>query len=171
MAIPFSQSTRALSADRGIPSIIGLIIAIALCTIWAAWFFYAPITRYATGTIVGATREGNIIAEFAAQELESIRPGQSAYIRLHGSEDSLTGSILGMVSRIIEPASSQLSKDSFSVLLFAQGDVAAAEIEAREFAGVVEIEVETVSPAMLVARASGQFVDTPSLSLGPQSRP
>jgi hypothetical protein len=35
--------------------------------------------------------------------------------------------------------------------------------------GRVEVEVEHLSPATLVMRASGQFLDTPPVSLSPQN--
>jgi hypothetical protein len=35
---------------------------------------------------------------------------------------------------------------------------------------VVDVEVEQLSPAQVVLRSSGQWIDTPSIQLSPQSR-
>ena len=171
MAIPFAQSMRSLHADRGTPSLAGLGIAIVLLAAWSVWFFWAPITRYETGTIVRTTRDGNVVAEFPAQALDAIAQGQTAYIRLHGALASQVGAIPALVASVIGPTSNTLNTDTFQVSLFVQWDAVSAAIPAPEFVGEVEVEVESVSPATLVARASGQFVDTPSVSFSPQRRP
>ncbi len=172
MAIPFAQSMRSLHADRGTPSLAGLGIAIVLLAAWSAWFFWAPITRYETGTIVRTTRDGNVVAEFPAQALGAIAQGQTAYIRLHDTLASQVGAIPALVSRITDPTSTPLNNDAFQASLFVQWDPVSAAISVHELVGgAVEVEVESVSPATLVARASGQFVDTSSVSFSPQHRP
>ena len=171
---------RSLQADRGISSLVGLGLGVALLLLWVAWFFFAPITRYETGILIGLTKEGRVVAEFPAHTIEHIWQGQAAHIRLQPAEvgreadgaeqrvllppQKQMRSIPAIVANILGPTGSEHFQISFAI----QGDALSRAAIEEEFVGTAELEVEIVSPAMLVARASGQFVDTPSLSLSPQ---
>jgi len=173
MALPFSQSTRSLQADRGTSSLVGLAIALIVLLLWALWLFGASITRYETGTIVGISREGRIVAQFSAETANQIQQGQNAYIRLQsmnvGSAFPATsqqsgGAVPAVVANILLP----ISDDSFQVTLSPQDDIRAFMASGQPLVGEVAVEVERVSPALLIAHASGQFIDLPSLSVSPQ---
>lgn len=171
MALPFSQSMRSLQAERGLPVTAGLIIGLFFLLLWSGWFFLAPVTRYTNGTFVGLTREGRVVADFPLEALPTIHQGQAAYIRLQPANLDLNeneadtqqrsaGAIPAIVADIIdilpEHARVTVEPQIYSSLL--EGPAI----------GEVAIEIERVSPATLVARASGQYIDTPSLSLSPQ---
>jgi hypothetical protein len=66
MSLSFARSTRALHADRERPTLTVLLFAILLLVLWSIWFFWAPITQYETGRLVGATRRGMLVAVFPA---------------------------------------------------------------------------------------------------------
>jgi len=179
MAIPFTQSMRSVQADRGRSSLIGVGIAILFFALWATWFFFAPIVRYETGTIVGITRNDRIVAEFPILAIDSIRRGQVAHIRPHGfihddsgdeairlSQDQM-GSMPAIVAEVIGPT----SQNSFEVEFYVQWNKAFVALFERASSGEVEVEVESLTPATLVARASGQLMEAPALSFTPRNRP
>src|ERR687885_429986 len=51
MSTPFSRSLRSLTADRGRRSLGGILLATALLSAWAVWFFLARVTLYAVTTL------------------------------------------------------------------------------------------------------------------------
>src|SRR5919205_592735 len=51
MSTPFSSSLRSLTADRGRRSLGGILLATALLSAWAVWFFLARVTLYAVTTL------------------------------------------------------------------------------------------------------------------------
>lgn len=167
---------RSLQTDRGIPALIWLTVALVLFLLWIAWFFWAPITRYETGTIVGTTRDGRLVAEFPSRAYEAIWQGQAAYIRPYASDNAQTAgsapaslqntavAIPAVVANILGPPNEHYFRVSLSIQPDAQTTVLFQQIIPSE----VAVEVAQLSPAKLVARASGQLVDSPSLSLSPQ---
>lgn len=156
-----------LQAERGISALIWLGLALGLFSLWSAWFFWAPITRYETGALVDTTRDGRLVAEFPARAYDAIWQGQVAYIRphpMHGTEQIVPVSFSAVVANILQPP----SDDHFQITLSLEPADNVEMLFAPNLTGEVVVEVEQVSPARLVARASGQFLDTPSLSFSPQ---
>ena len=174
MSIPFSRTTRSLHAGSFRRSLFGLIGAVVLLIMWAAWFFLVPITVYETGHIVSTTAEGIVIADFPIDASGRIQRGQSAVIRLEEVPNNQVRTLLATVVNV----SNQPQEDKIQVELYLQPNATARRVlgtVSQDFAslnltGQVEVEVEHVSPAMLVMRASGQFVETPTVSLSPQIR-
>lgn len=170
MALPFSQSMRSLQADRGISTIVWFVIALTIFLIWIAWFLWAPITRYETGTLIGMTRDGRVVAEFPSQAWEELWQGQAAYILLHPQPSNGDGNrandspIPALVANILGRAPDDKFQVSFTILEYTPA------LEGT-ISGEVVVEVEQLSPAILVGRASSQFIDTPSLSFSPQHSP
>lgn len=176
MALPFSQSMHSLQTDRTTPTLIWIGAALVLAVAWLAWFFFAPITRYETGTIIGLTREGRPIAQLPSYAYLSIQQGQPAYIHLQPSENepvypggsAANGNqsrvLPAVVANILEPP----DNEHFIISLSLQPGVHLPPLRAADLRGEVAIEIESISPARLVAHASGQFIDTPTLSFSPQ---
>jgi hypothetical protein len=166
MSSPFSRTTRSLNADSFHTSLAGLTIALLLLTVWTAWFCMAEIAIYRTSLSArvtgkdvlvsefteGARRpvertEKEIIAEFSPEDIGSIRPGQAAKVYLN------TEPRAGIFSARVDQVTGT------RVSLF--GQFAKASIRQGE-TGQVKIQVDSVSPAVLVMRASGLFDDIPS---------
>ncbi|MEZ4663362.1 MAG: hypothetical protein R2911_37945 [Caldilineaceae bacterium] len=164
---------RSLQADRGIGTLVGLGVALTLFLLWIIWFLWAPIARYETGVLVGITRDGWVVAEFPVAAWQSIQQGQTAFIRLdptvaansgqNGS--SIPSQTVAAIPAIVANVLGQPTNDGFQVSFAVQEYTPALE---GRIAGEVAVEIEQLTPALLVARASGQFVDTPALSLSPQ---
>ena len=174
MSIPFSRTMRSLHAGSFRRSLFGLIGAGVLLITWAAWFFLVPITVYETGHIVSTTAEGTVIADFPVDASGRIQPGQSAVIQLEAVLNNQTRKLSATVVNV----SNQPQEDQIQIELYLQPNATARRAlgtASQDFAslnltGQVEVEVERVSPAVLVMRASGQFADTPTVSLSPQIR-
>ena len=169
MSIPFSRSMRSLQADGFRFSLVWLVIAIALLTAWLAWFFLAQITLYETGQFVSITRDGTVVASFSAESLGRIRQGQYALLRFDAAaKEDQAGPIPAIVLNVA-PAAQAKGPGRVELYPLPQG---ASRIPAREtLTGRVDVEIEYLSPAALVMRASGQLLDTPPVSLSPQKRP
>ena len=164
MSTPFSRSMRALQDDSYHLSLAGLLVAIVCLVTWATWFFLAQMTLYETGRIVSVTRDGTIVADFPLEALPRIRRGQPAFVFPQDTEGGSTGPFAAVVSDV----NPQTDKNRVEVVLYPKTDMLALTIPKDRMTGQVEIEVDHVSPAGLMMRASGQFFDTLPVSLSPQ---
>lgn len=175
--MPFTQSLNSLNADKGRFSFIAIVIALIILVAWLLWFFLAPIPVYETGTVVGTQRDGNLIAHFPARTLAQLRPGQVGYIqvgdqteaRVAGQQTATVSQVLatvrdGQIEVILHPTY-QEGGIGHSVFNGARESDAAADALAD---GTVEITVavDQISPAILVLRSSGQFIEAAPVSLG-----
>lgn len=166
MALPFARSTRALHTDHQRPALIVLGFALLLLVLWTAWFLWAPISLYETGQIVGATRRGTLVAAFSPEAAARIQPGQSALLRPQGELAKQTKAIPAMVMEI----RSKAVENQIQVVLYPLSDQQMNNSLVADPKGQAVVEVEQVSPAKLVWRASGQWVDTPAVVVNPQTQ-
>jgi hypothetical protein len=155
---------RSLNADSFRPSLIGLILAMILLTAWLAWFFLARIGLYEVSQTMQVTADGIVVADFSPESKDRIWPGQPALIHLDSPPEDLPGTFPALVMDVTQPSQQQMQTELIALaapdkpILLPQG-----------LRGRVEVEVERVSPATLVVHATGQLLDTPSVSLSPQS--
>ncbi|MDM8560046.1 hypothetical protein [Candidatus Parabeggiatoa sp. HSG14] len=187
MATPFSRTTRSLDTDNYYISLIGLGIAILLAIVWGNWFFTATITSYEVsqkvyvtdkedfvsqfpkkgrGVRVQLVRRRQILAEFPQKAIENIHPGQLAYVRLKGKIGKQAGPIPATVTNVKGAIGLEKGKVELRADINADAQNPFKKGEALN----VKIEVEHVTPATLVLRASGLLTDAPSLSVSPQQR-
>lgn len=165
MALPFDRSIRSLRADSEGTMLAVLVVAVVMLALWTIWFLFAPIPRYATGQVVGMNRSGALIAVFPNQT--RLQPGQFA--RVHRTDgmaetDLSAPAMVMLIERTGDGAQWAAEIAALSDVWFSRQDVdAAAPL-------LVDVEVEQVSPAQLVLRASGQWIDAPSVRLSPQTR-
>jgi len=164
MAIPFSQSMRSLQADRGYASLFGFGIAFVLFALWSVWFFLAPMTRYETGAIVETTRDSRVVAQFPAQAAQSVRSGQRA--RIHPN-DAMTGGV-GMIPAVVASYVDSTPDNDLRFSFYVDWDAVPESLLAYDLSGEVAVDVERVSPATLVVRASNRLLDSSAASLNPQ---
>jgi len=98
------------------------------------------------------------VAEFAPEAaLGRIRPGQTARVRLAAYPSSQYGSLAAEVARV----SSELRNGTVRVELTVRLDSNPALPLQHGLPGSVEVEVERVSPAVLLLRAAGTLVSGP----------
>ncbi len=186
MSSPFSRTMRSLKSDNFYVSLAGLFVAAVLLILWGIWFFTAKVTFYEVSRNVHvtnkesvvtefpsdmrgvvqrtlATRTRVVMADFPAEAMETIKPGQAALLNLDGKIGKQTGAISAIVSNV-----TYLPQGGGRIELLAETDANAPNPLEEGIGGEVKIEVEYITPVALVMRASGLFVDTPPTSFSPQ---
>ena len=159
MALSFSRSLRSLQQDSFGPTLAALIITSLLLMAWCAWFFLAKVTLYETSREFSVQRDGSLLVNFSPEALARLRPGQAATLRLANrvAPEGQTFPALVMDTPQTNDQTSQVELHVFSPEPLQPGQ-----------AGQIQVEVEYVSPAVLVLRSAGQWVDDPKLTLSPQ---
>ena len=165
MSIPFSRSMRSLDSDGFRSTLVGLVVAIILVTAWMAWFSLAQVTLYETGQVVNVARGGEIVADFPSEARGRIHRGQAALVQFDGDFGNQIGAIPAIVTNVPIPG----REERVEVKLYLLANIAFSGLSQDNLTGQAQVEVEHISPAILVMRAAGQFVDTPSVSLSPQN--
>ena len=164
MPTPFANTLRSLNADRFHASLVGLGIALVLLIAWGGWFFLARMTVYEVSASAVIARDGFVIADFPSAKLGRIRRGQAAWLSPVLDGEKQPDSVPAVVIDVIRASSAEPAR----VKLFPVIERDLSEILPEGQKVRVEIEVESVSPAVLVLRTSGLLVDTPGVALSPQ---
>ncbi|GEM_PF-1628477 len=189
MSTPFSRTIRSLEfeSSNNYLSQIGLLITILLALLWGQWFFTAPMLSYEVSHEVSVTNEEDtiihipqdrvgavrpqlfqkrtIMAKFPSKVIESIQPGQSAFLRLEGKGKS-RGAIAVVVAEIMNSS----DPETGIVKLHTMIESAKSYPFTGDEQGEISIEYHRGVPAYLVLRASGLLTETPPVSISPQPR-
>jgi hypothetical protein len=162
VSLVFSQSTRSLQADQGRATLLGMIGAIVLLLLWAAWFFLSSISVYTTGQIVQTTGAGVVGADFPSQTAEGLRTGQTALVRPQGALANQLAAIPAVVTDVEQLANTNAARVELYIR-FDDPQVVDAVYQAlaNGLSGTVEVETERISPAVFLQRAAGKFINTP----------
>jgi hypothetical protein len=164
MATPFSRTMRSLRSDSFRASLVGLFLGMLVLVLWLAWFFLARITVYETSQLATVSQAGETTADFPVTALGRILPGQSALVRLGGGANGVPQTAPAIVMDVEDDTAGGRVRVELYILEMPSDLVAGKAISNAQ----VDVEVEHVSPAVLVMRASGQFLNSPGLSLSPQ---
>jgi multidrug resistance efflux pump len=154
MSPVFSRSLRAIEADRGHPSALGLLGIAALLAAWSSWFLLARVTLYEVTDAVRLEADTVLVADFPPATLGHIQRGQPARLRLDGYPWTQYGTVPATVSRVTVHDRG----DAVRVELALHPRPGSAIPLQAGMPGRVEIEVSRVSPATLLLRAVGQRV-------------
>lgn len=163
MSISFTQSMQSLQADHGRFSLWGLGVAALLLCSWFFWFLTPSLTVYANGHLTQLTRSGDLVATLSAQEGLNLRAGQTAHVYPPGvttPQQSLPATVLDVTT----PAQG----NQLQMRLYLRDDTEIESYFPGGVSGEVQVEVETISPAVLLLQTLGQWVETPAVSLSPQ---
>ena len=161
MSTQFSRSIRSLNIDGFRASIVGMILAGLILVALIIWFLVAKVTLYETSSDVQLTADGIIIATFQPEAMSHIRTGQAAVLRVKGGVEQKTMAVPALVIN-------HDAKTNQAEILVMTGTIP-QELYQEGIAGSVEVEVEHITPANLVMRASGNFFGSTELPLSPQS--
>lgn len=153
MATSFSHSLRVLEADKSRAGWLGLLIIIALSGLWLAWGLWGQVTVYETTEQAHLAGGRAVVAYFSPAGRGRILPGQPALLHLDGYAWPQYGGIPATVSRV----SRKLVDGRMEVRLTIEAGPAAPRALQPDMPGMVEIEIEQVSPATLLLRAVGQW--------------
>jgi membrane fusion protein (multidrug efflux system) len=97
-----------------------------------------------------------LVADFApASAIGRVRPGQRAHMRVAG----FPWTQYGMLSATVAAVSSEVFDGRIRVVLQLDERTAPAIPCRHGMVGEVEIEIDEVSPAVLLARAAGQLLE------------
>lgn len=165
MATPFSRTLRSLSSDSFRASVVSLSLGMLALVLWLAWFFLARITIYETSQNATLSAAGEVVATYAPSALGRILPGQSALVRVVGG--TATG-LPQTLPAVVMDVKEEPSHDRVRVRLYVLDLPADLTIGPSGLSAQADIEVEYVSPAVLVMRASGQFLQAPGVAISPQ---
>lgn len=169
MSIPFGHSIRSLRSEREWSALAILISAILLLMLWLVWFFWAPIIVYETGEVVGATRDGALLASFSANASARLRPGQVAMVHTQfDSEQNATDEVVPVMVMLVDSSRSD-SEVVVELSVLSDRWLNLDYLTTVPDPIKVEVEVGQISPAQWVLNISGHWIETPSVRLRPQS--
>lgn len=151
MAVPFSRSSRTLTADSFRYTLVALLVAAVLLTGWCVWFFGTTIKFTESSEDLRQGEGGTLIVWFPKDKLSRIHPGQQARFFPTITTAKQTGGIAAVVAEVDHLA----TQDKGQVVLVIKADRQSAASLTDEWSGRVEVEVESASPASLVMRSSG----------------
>ena len=160
MSVPFSRSLRSMKIDSFRASLIGMALALLIVIALVMWFFLAHITLYEYSTGVSVSEDGRLYASFQPESLPRIHVGQSALLRLNFAEDGQQVTLPAMVINKT-PGEEQVE------ILVMGGELPAGSASG-EFSARVEVEAEYITPANLVMRASGKYLNRGQVPVSPQ---
>lgn len=163
MSLQFSRSLRSLNIDSFRASRIGLFLAIGNILLLLIWFSSAKVTLYEVSSELEIANDATLVAQFPAESMARLYPGQSALVRIDAGQDQPLITIPSIVIGVD-------TKNNKVELLMMTDDLPAGLLEGGvEGKAEVEVEVEYVTPAELVMRASGKFVSKSQVPISPQS--
>jgi adhesin transport system membrane fusion protein len=109
-----------------------------------------------TVAVVTPETELQLVADFMpANAVGRVRPGQRAHMRVAG----FPWTQYGMLAATVTAVSSEVADGRIRVVLRLDDQVATAIPRRHGLIGEVEIELDEVSPAVLIARAAGQLFE------------
>lgn len=164
MSLQFSRSMRVLRLDTFRATRIGLILAAVNMVILTLWFFFARVTLYEVTTQLQPGAEGRVVATFPAESVGRVRMGQSAWLRLDPGAEGQAARFPAMIYDL--PPGGNKAEVIILDNQFPSGPNAAA-LPAEKLKGQLEVEVEYVTPAQLVMRASGRFLSQNQTQVSP----
>ena len=163
MSIQFSRSMRALRLDSFRATRIGLAFAIVIMLALIAWFFLAKVTLYEVGTTLEMNSDGKLLVTFPKEARSRLRPGMPAILRLSQGADQPTLTLPAVVW--------DLPPDGEQVEILILSDALPPDAQKGKLAGQLDVEVEYITPAALVLRTSGKFLNRSQLPVSPQTAP
>ena len=159
MSIPFSRSVRALNIDSYRASLIGIEFAVVLMIVLLGWFFTGKVTIYEMSTDLQYTN-GRVVAKFQHNAIQRIYPGQAAILRVETGEEkrliTLPAIVIGVNAR------------DETVEVIPVEDEIPRQTDSQTLTGQVQIEVEYLSPAALIRRSSGMYLQESQFPVSPQ---
>ena len=160
MSLPFSRSIRSLDIDSYRASRIGMILAIVILILLFAWFFFAKVTLYEVSSDLTFTEDDHVLAYFPKESLKRIQTGQPVILRVYTDPDQASLTLPGLVISTEE--------DSEQVMIIMISDEAYSLPFHEDLTGQAQVEVEYVTPATLVRRASGSYLNNSQFPVSPQ---
>jgi len=161
VSIQFSRSVRALRLDSFRATRIGLVIAVLIMLALILWFFQAKVTLYEVSTTLETKPDGMILATFPSEARTRLRPGMPAILRLPQGADQPSMTLPAVVWNLSS------ENEQVEILLLTGGEALGSQ--QGKLTGQVDVEIEYITPAALVLRTSGKFLNRSQLPISPQN--
>jgi hypothetical protein len=142
---------RSLRLDGFRATRIALLIAVVNMLALMGWFFFAKVSLYEVGGNLSWNEEGMIAATFSKEAMPRLRQGQTATVRLDFGADQPAQTLPAYLYRLPE--------NDEAVLFYLDRNDLPDSARTGKLNGQVEVEVEKVTPAQLVLRTSGKFLN------------
>lgn len=147
---------RSLDLDSYRTSRIAMILATILMLALILWFLLAQVTLYESSSTVSLTEDGRVIAVFSPESLRRIQPGQNGYLRLNTRADQPVISYPAVVVAT-NPGNNEAE-------FFVYPGENAPELVTGKLDGRLDVIAETITPAGLVLRSTGKYLDQSALN-------
>lgn len=160
MSLPFSRSIRSVNIDSYRASRIAMVLALAVLLALIIWFFAMKVTIYEYSTELSYSGGEVITARFPMEEIKKISPGQPAIVQID------TGPNQGSVTLPALVVGTETKTGTAELIILSnQPDQIPVD---EELIGHAQVEVEYITPANLVRRASGKYVNNSQFPVSPQ---
>jgi hypothetical protein len=138
-----------------------LLVAILLMGVLLAWFFLAKVTLYENSRSLTISEEGRVIATFSPEGQRRLRQGQYVVLRLNTGPDQPALALPAMVY--------YLRSDTDQVELILLTNDVPPDLLSGKISGRAEVEVEYLTPAQLLVRATGKYLNEGDIPVSPQN--
>jgi hypothetical protein len=152
---------RSLHIDSFRASRFGLLLAIGLMVALLVWFFIAKVTLYEVGSSIQVMENGMLQVAFSPEARGRLRAGQPAVVRLNPGADQSTITLPAMIYDIP-------SEGGDVQLYLLTNELPPGGLQGK-LNGQVEVEVEHLTPAELVLRSSGKYLNRSPAPLSTQN--
>jgi hypothetical protein len=151
---------RSLQVDSYRASLVGILLASGILLALVVWFFTARITLYESTNSVSLTEDGRLMARFPSEAMARLRQGQAGVLRVSVGSDQSVVPLPIMVFTI--------QQGSPDVEVIVTSNEIPENLFPEGFKGQVQVEAEYITPATLVSRAMGKFLNRPQIPVSPQ---
>ena len=138
-----------------------MFLAIFLMIGLLAWFFMAKVTIFENSSALRVTEDDRLVASFSSEGMSRVRQGQAAILRVSQGQDQPAITLPAYVYQL-EPDSDEAQ------IVVTEGEVP-VNLRSGKLSGRVEVEVEYLTPAQLLLRASGKYLGNNEIPVSPQN--
>lgn len=141
---------RSLQLDSFRATRIGLALAGLMMLFLIGWFFLAKVSLYEVSSNLVWSQERMLSATFPKEALARLRQGQPATLRLNLGADQPGLALPAYLYR--------MPQGDGAVLFYITGSDLPVNLPKDKLTGVLEVQVERITPAELVLRTSGKYL-------------
>jgi hypothetical protein len=152
---------RSLRLDSFRATRVGLGFAIIIMLALIVWFFVAKVTLYEVSTSMEVNADGKLMVSYPKEARSRLRPGMPAILRLTQGADQPTLTLPAVVF--------DLPREGEQVEMLVLSGGLPLDTQQGELTGQVDVEVEYITPAELVLRTSGKFLNRSQVPVSPQT--
>lgn len=152
---------RSLRLDSFRTTRVGLAFAVVIMLALIVWFFVAKVTLYEVSTSLEMNTDGKLMVTFPKEARSRLRPGMPAILRMTQGADQPTLTLPAVVF--------DLPSDGEQVEILVISDALPLDGQQGKLTGQVDVEVEYITPAELVLRTSGKFLNRSQVPVSPQT--